>query len=247
MVNMVAVREREARALALRRDGRTYAEIGEVLGVNRQMATRIVQRGLDRIVREPAEQVRLLELERLDHAQVQALGVLHSRHVLVQGGRIVKGDDGQPLVDHGPVLAAIGTLLRIMERRTKLLGLDKPVRHDMNADLSVVSIEALDAEIERLMQELRSPGQPERSAKLDAPGAVHHAVGETVEANRPADGGSSEIPDFYDRLGEAVEAGFAALSLDPAGREVVAAAIEDHLRRDGRLASRDGTGHDCIR
>jgi hypothetical protein len=238
MVDKVGVREREARALALRRDGHTYAEIGKVLGVNRQMATRIVQRGLDRIVREPAEQVRLLELERLDQAQVEALTVLRCRHVLVQGGKIIKDDDGQPLADHGPVMAAIATLLRIMERRAKLLGLDRPTRHDVSADLSVASIEALDAEIDRLMRELHYTGQEEGPAELAPPEAVHHPVGAEAQADRQADADAAQSQDFYDRLGEVVEAGFAALSLDSTSQEVVAIAIEDYLRRNGGPASR---------
>jgi hypothetical protein len=247
MADKVAVREREARALALRRDGHTYAEIGEVLCVNRQMATRVVKRGLDRIVREPAEQVRVLELERLDQAQVEALAVLRSHHVLVQGGRVIKDDDGQPLADPGPVLAAIGTLLKIMERRAKLLGLDRPARHDVSADLSVVSIDALDAEIDRLMQQLHGSDQPEPPAELDPPETAHHAVDQEAEADRPAGAEPAETPGFYDRLGEAVEVGFAALGLDPAGQEVVAAAIEEYLRRNAGLASGDGIGHDHVR
>jgi hypothetical protein len=76
------------------------------------------------------------------------MAVLRRRHVMVQSGKIVKGDDGQPITDDGPVLQATATLLRVMERRARLLGLDAPAKHE------VLTLDAIDAEIRRLEEQL---------------------------------------------------------------------------------------------
>jgi len=174
--------------LESRRDGRSYTEIGEAFGVSRQVATRIIQRGMDRIVREPAEQVKAMDLERLDQLQVEALAVLRRRHLVVQGAKIVKGEDGEPLVDDGPVLAAIGKLLDIQARRARLLGLDAPNKHE------VLTLDAIDAEIRRLEDQV---------AKTTPPS----------EPPPPPEPAPPPAGDYFDHLGDALEAALDALKL----------------------------------
>ncbi|RKN61873.1 hypothetical protein D7231_31875 [Streptomyces klenkii] len=125
---------RDAEAAALRARGLSYRQIADELGVARTTAHEMVERALQAIVQEPAEQVRQLELDRLDHMYRSALGVLERRHVTVSQGRIVKADDGEPLEDDGPVLQAIDRMLRIQERRARLLGLDAPSRVSVDAE-----------------------------------------------------------------------------------------------------------------
>jgi hypothetical protein len=204
----LAVRQREARALELRRDGRTHTEIAQILGVSRPMATRIINRGMDRIVKEPASQVRLIELERLDQLQVEALGVLRRRHMVVSGGKIICGDDDQPLLDDGPTLAAIRTLITIQERRARLLGLDEPARHEL------LTLDAVDSEIRRLEEQVAQANPPS-----DPP--------------PPPDPAPPPAGDYFDHLGDALEAALDALKLPKDQREVAAQAVEDHLRRHG--------------
>jgi hypothetical protein len=206
----LAARQREARMLELRRDGRTHAEIAEMFGVDRSRVTRIIQRGMDRIVREPAEQVKAMDLERLDQLQLEALAVLRRRHVVVSGGKIVRGDDDQPLVDDGPTLAAIGKLLEIQARRARLLGLDAPTKAE------VFTVDAIDAEIRRLEDQVAKTTPPPEANEPPPPEAAPPPAG-----------------DFYDHLGGAVEAALDALQLPEAAREVAAQAVEDHLRRHG--------------
>jgi hypothetical protein len=144
-------RLREARALTLRAAGASYRQIGQELGCSENRALRITQRALDRLVREPAEQVRQLELARLDQLWVEAYKVLRRSHPLVSNGRVVVHPTSkQPLEDDGPTLSAIHTLLRIMERRARLLGLDAPTQKTV----TVLSEDAIDQEIARLTSEL---------------------------------------------------------------------------------------------
>jgi Homeodomain-like domain len=238
MVDKVAVAEREARALALRRDGHTYEEIGQALGVNRQMATRIVQRGLARVVREPAEQVRAIELLALDHLQVQALAVLRRKHFFVQGGEVVKRSnpetgEEEELVDDGPMLQAIACVLRIQESRRRLLGLDAPTQARVMADISLAEAwrrstreqhEALlDAEIAELQRELdrRGPAEPPAAEQIGPPTPP---AAETIGGERDDQA-----------LAEAVASGLHAIGieLDATAVERLGTAIETYLTRRG--------------
>lgn len=164
--------ERDGEAARLRARGLTYREIGDRLGMAPQSAHEAVQRALVEAVREPADEVRALELARLDALLAHAWAVLERYHVTVQQGRLVLDPDGDPIPDDGPVLAAIDRVLKIQDRRARYLGLDAPVRHE------VLTLDAVDAEIARLTRELGGrdvldarPGQAGAAAPAeDAPG-----------------------------------------------------------------------------
>lgn len=102
---------RHLEALKLRQRGLTYGEIAERIGyANSSVAYKAVMLELKRQMREPAEQVRELEIDRLDR-MLLAL---------------------QPKIDAGDT-RAIDTALRIMERRARLLGLDAPQSIDVTS------------------------------------------------------------------------------------------------------------------
>lgn len=99
-----ARRERMARALRLREDGASYDQIAKTTKVSRRQAWLDVQDALKEVTREPAEEVLKLELARLDMLFLTAMArVREDRN-----------------------LKAIDTALRIMDRRSRYLGLDKP-------------------------------------------------------------------------------------------------------------------------
>lgn len=149
--------ERDAEAARLRVQGRTYQQIADRLGLShRDLARRAVDRALTATVQEPAEELRSLELLRLDELWRTAWRVLTTEHVRVSAGRVVE-HQGKPLRDNGPALAAIDRLVRISERRCRLLGLDAPL------SVTVLTLDQIDAEIRRLMEELgREGGHGER-------------------------------------------------------------------------------------
>jgi DNA-binding CsgD family transcriptional regulator len=102
----VATAERRVRALELRRAGATYQSIADVLGISRQGAWKLVTDTVATWNEEAAEEaqvVRILELERLDRMQ---MGLWP---------RAVEGD-----------VRAVETVLKIMERRARYMGLDMP-------------------------------------------------------------------------------------------------------------------------
>lgn len=65
-----------------------------------------------------------------------------------------------PLIDNKPVLDALNVLLKIAERRSKLLGLDAPVKKQVD----VTTSGGVDERIAALLAKLGGPGQGEAAA-----------------------------------------------------------------------------------
>lgn len=124
--------ERDAYACSLRMRGLSYRQIAEDMGYHNHSGARTaVERALKAIVQEPAEDLRTLELARLDEMWRACIKVLETTHYTVSEGRLIWiGPEGQehPLEDDGPVLATIDRMLKIQERRSRLLGLDAPTK-----------------------------------------------------------------------------------------------------------------------
>jgi len=110
----LTARERENRALELRMTAATYSQIGQALGISEAGAYKAVIRALGKLnakVMENAEELRTLEVQRLDSLFITMYAQAKSGH---QG--------------------AVDRCLRIMERRAKLLGLDAPTKQDITSD-----------------------------------------------------------------------------------------------------------------
>jgi hypothetical protein len=122
------------RCLDLRVTGMSFSQIATAVGLSKTAVVKHVHRALDDIVKqtdETAERLRSLEIERLDKLQRAAERVLARNHVFVNAGKVVY--DGQTkLEDDGPVLNAVDRLLRIAERRARLMGLDAPKRQEFS-------------------------------------------------------------------------------------------------------------------
>lgn len=101
---------RALKALELRLAGASYRQIAVSVGASLKTVYLDVQRMLREYASEPAEQVRNAELGRLD------------RLLLAHWPAAVKGD-----------YRATATVLSIMDRRARLLGLDAPLRIDLTA------------------------------------------------------------------------------------------------------------------
>lgn len=175
-----SVAERRTKAINMRMAGASYQEIADELGYNsRAAACQDITRALEANVAElaiPVEVLRETELQRLDLLWSEAWAVLKREHVVVNAGKVVidtrvegvvTGDDGeavegQPLLDDAPVLKAIGTLLKIQERRAKYLGLDAPTK------VEAITVDALDDAIAKLAAELEADQAREASGTTPA-------------------------------------------------------------------------------
>lgn len=125
--------EREKRAVELRKAGLDYRTIAHQLGFNDpKWAYRLVQRALDRTLREAGtEQIRDFEGDRLDKLQAAVWP------------RALQGD-----------IPAVNAVLRIMERRARLFGLDAPVQ--VQATVETFDGSTLDDAVLRLANLARS-------------------------------------------------------------------------------------------
>ena len=102
-----------------RRQGLSWREIGEANGYTMQRACRVGQRAFQQLVNDAnsaTEEVRKVEVERLD-GMLQALWP--------------KAEDGDE--------KTVDRVLKLMERRAKLLGLDAPQGHDLTSSDGSVS------------------------------------------------------------------------------------------------------------
>jgi hypothetical protein len=133
--------ERRVRAFELRKQGKSFRAIGVALGVSHAQAARYVDQELNRLnaqSRGLAEAYRRVHLERCED---------------------LLAADWQAAVDGD--LAAQAAVLRILERESKLLGLDAPAKMDVESKVRLMAIEAgIDpdqavAEAERLLKAAR--------------------------------------------------------------------------------------------
>lgn len=102
LVPSAEVIEKERQTLELRRAGVSFDDIANRVGYNdRGAAHKAYKRALARTLQEPAAEIRELEQDRLDRLQVAVWA------------KALRGD-----------LGAVDRVLRIFERRARLLGLD---------------------------------------------------------------------------------------------------------------------------
>jgi hypothetical protein len=128
--------DREQAVVALRRQGLTWDAIAKQVGYKDPTgAHSAYMRASKRVVKEDIDAIRQVETERLDIAQSAIWQT------------VLTGDN-----------QSIATLLRIMERRAKLLGLDQPVR--IQAEVVTYDGNAVRAELERIILASRNDSSP---------------------------------------------------------------------------------------
>lgn len=164
--------ELRARAYQLRLRGLTLRQAAAELGVSHQTVANWSKTEADETIAPLAAELRQQQLDRLSEMRQRALEVLERAHVTVSHGRVIREgqpdiefDDetgeptaviregqGAPILDDGPVLAAMDRLLRIEERIAKLAGLDAPTRVDATVDAVVTEAPA---EVSELIRQAR--------------------------------------------------------------------------------------------
>ncbi|MCX4558100.1 hypothetical protein OHA02_18060 [Streptomyces phaeochromogenes] len=117
---------RDAEIYQLKVAGLTERRIADRYGLAQSTVHEIIDKGRRDLLTPGAEALRQMEADRLDDVRRTASAVRSRLHYVVQGGKIVKDDDGTPLRDDGPVLKANDQLIRVSESWRKLFGLDAP-------------------------------------------------------------------------------------------------------------------------
>lgn len=130
--------EQERKIIAQWIAGESPASISESVGLSESTVQRVRKAALQRTTPlrdEKAEELRELELQRLDELQ--------AAHWMIAT---------QPLMFAGGTHKSAGVVLSCIDRRAKMLGLDAPVRADVRVQGQ------LDAEIEQLVAQLEANG-----------------------------------------------------------------------------------------
>ena len=132
---------KDAEVVKIRRGGLTWDMIAERVGYNSPASAHAAyQRASVRIVQDDIEAIRKIETERLDMAQSAIWN------------KVLQGE-----------IPAVQALIRIQERRAKLLGLDQPFRQQI--EVTSYDGNTIDAEVSRLVELLAGSTQ----GALDAP------------------------------------------------------------------------------
>lgn len=142
---------RDMEIAEMRSRSMTFPAIAAKLGISVSTAYEATQRAFAMIPTEDAKEARRLELEKLNRIEAHLLGVMERAHVKVDHGKIIRDDEnGERLLDDGPGVTAAGSLLRVQERRSRLMGLDAPTR----STVQVITEDLVDEEISRLEMQL---------------------------------------------------------------------------------------------
>lgn len=130
--------DKQRQALELRMAGATFRQIADQLGYKGpQGAQFAVEAALDKTIREPADRLRELDARRLD-------SLLLTYWPMAKGGN----------------MDALDRVLRILQRRAKLLGLDLPVVDPSRTDIDVavrVDVSAVNAQLIAKMERMAGP------------------------------------------------------------------------------------------
>lgn len=111
--------ERDMRIFKMRQAGTSVSEIARRFGISTSSVSRSIQRQLEKMNREAIlayPEVLRMELERLDNLQQAIWPMTQHRRITL--------DDGTE-IQQEPDLKAIQQVLSIMDRRTKLLGMEQ--------------------------------------------------------------------------------------------------------------------------
>lgn len=163
----VEITTKQIQAVELRKAGYTFAEIADALGYeHKSSALRAVRSALNRWGIEAVDELRLLELSRLDTITKKLWPFIMGR----------RADDGSWA--RRPDLDAMRLYLQVSQRRSQLLGLDAPreVRlgltadEDSEAEKRVADVDEYEELIEVIATEVSHQRPELESGEQDTPG-----------------------------------------------------------------------------
>lgn len=126
--------ERDSRILKMRQAGMSVADISKRFGVSTGVIQKAINRQLEKLNRETMlayPEVLRMELERLDSLQASIWPLTQHRKIRLDDGTETQIE---------PDLKAIQQVLLIMDRRSKLLGMD---RNNLNIQMDVTTQDAI--------------------------------------------------------------------------------------------------------
>lgn len=160
----------------MRRKGMTLWEIARTFNVTAAAVHHMIERAVLDNGRPDIDLERLVALGKLDDQERELWEIIRQPHYRTTiAGALIRGPDGEYVVDKMPVVQALAQLTKILERRAKLLGLDAPAR---KVTITTDMIDAQIAELEHQLEVRRALIQPEPYPLRAIQGRVEPGGGE---------------------------------------------------------------------
>lgn len=122
---------RRSKAIQLKNTGMTWQQIADQMYDDYHGAKSAVWKDVQAALKQSRREIDAsledliqMEDERYDSYRRRAYAIMTRPHYVVQGGKVVTGLDGNPLVDDEPALKAMDRLLTISRQYARLHGLD---------------------------------------------------------------------------------------------------------------------------
>lgn len=161
--------DKEIKVLELRRVGLTWTRIAEEVGyADHTGAYAAYKRAIKRTMQQPADELREQELDRIDRLQVAVWPAA------------MKGDT-----------RAVLTIVRLMERRAKLTGLDMPIKIEQDVT-TWTGGDSIDRAVRDLAALLTSH---------DATGTGESAMAEYISESEPVTTNGNELENLVNSIG----------------------------------------------
>ena len=140
----ITTKLKQKQILRMKMDGYSFPQIADHYGNTQGYIYKLYKKALKTIIVEDVQEYRKTELIKLEALEKEVMKVLRTTHVMVNSGSVIRDsledengnlvmdEDNNPVIvklqDTGPILAAVDRAVKLMERRAKLLGLDKPTK-----------------------------------------------------------------------------------------------------------------------
>lgn len=142
---------RSAEIIRMKREGKSFTEIGEHFGFSRQNAHEQYWKAIEAIPAKEANALRSEQLDQLNYVSQQVAVIMQKDHLAVSQGKVVRLGEpeivdgeavvfegsGEPVLDDMPKIAAARELRMLSAQVAKLMGLEIPVKQEFGGDVTV--------------------------------------------------------------------------------------------------------------
>jgi hypothetical protein len=145
--------ERDARVAELVAEGWSQRAIAAEVGYSHHSSVAEAHRRAVRsVLQGPAEKLLALHMNRLEFMFASLMEMAEDTYITVSHGKIIRDEEGNPVPDIGPKLAAFREARASLESFRRLVGLDEAVK----VDATVHQVTQQDIALQELLAEMRA-------------------------------------------------------------------------------------------
>jgi hypothetical protein len=130
----------------------TLARVAEEMGCSVFRVQKLLNKYTPKLLEKDASRHREIEINKLDLLEERLWEMLDEDYITVSNGQVVYMETGDPVPDIDPIMKIVDRILKVSERRAKLLGLDKPVR----VEATVTTMDTMDMELAEMIRRGRA-------------------------------------------------------------------------------------------